>query len=108
MKNWEDYTISDGASIPMFFRQWIICRYGYPTMALIDRGGKFHDYLTYKYPNTKRHNRKRFIKLLNKYGVPKQLVRTINVGLFLYDISPAWFARYMKKKQQEAYQPNNK
>lgn len=104
MNNWEDYSVSDGASIPMFFRQWIICRYGYHTMSLIDRGGKFHDYLTNKYPNTKRHNRKRFIKLLNKYGIPKLLVRTINVGLFLYDISPKWLARYLKKKQQKSYE----
>ena len=104
MNNWEDYSVSDGASIPMFFRQWIIFRYGYATMYLIDRGGRFHDYLTNKYPNTKRHNRKRFIKLLNKYDIPKLLVRTINVGLFLYDISPKWLARYLKKKQQKAYE----
>ena len=104
MSNWENYNESDGASVPMFFRQWIICRYGYATMSLIDRAGMFHDYLTNKYPNTKRHNRKRFIKLLNKYGIPKLLVRTINVGLFIYDISPDWLARYLKKKQQKSYE----
>ena len=97
MAEWENYDVSDGASLPKFFRKWILRKYGEETMALIDRAGKFHDYLTYKYPNTAKHNRKSFIKLLRRYKIPKKLVKMINFGLWLYDISPSCLKRLLKR-----------
>ena len=97
MAEWENYDKSDGATLPKFFRKWILKKYGEETMALIDRGGKFHDYLTYKYPNTAKHNRKSFIKLLKRYKIPKKLVKMINFGLWMYDISPNCLKRLLKR-----------
>ena len=97
MAEWENYDVSDGASLPKFFRKWILKKYGEDLMALIDRAGKFHDYLTFKYPNTAKHNRKSFIKLLKRYKIPKKLVKMINFGLWLYDISPCFLKRLLKR-----------
>jgi len=102
--SWENYTDSDGASIPKFFRKYINKHYGAATMDKIDRAGKFHDYLTNKYPNNKTHNRKRFIKLLNKYSIPCELIKLINLGLWTYDILPDWIARKVRKYQQKSYE----
>ena len=102
--SWQDYTDSDGASIPKFFRRFINKHYGSEVMGLIDRAGRFHDYLTNKYPNNKTHNRKRFIKLLNKYNIPTLLIKLINFGLWIYDISPDWIARKLKQYQQKTYE----
>lgn len=88
---------TDGASLPIIFRNWIIISYGHEIMSLIDRAGHFHDELTIKYPNTTTHNRKRFIKLLRRYKIPKKLVIIINLGLFIYDISPSFLKKLMKK-----------
>ena len=97
MSDWENHSESDGASIPEFFRKWILRNYGEEKMALIDRAGKFHDYLTDEYPNTTKHNRKRFIKLLNRYEVEKELVKMINFGLWVYDISPYFLKKLLKR-----------
>lgn len=97
MDEWENFDESDGATLPKFFRKWILRNYGEKTMNLIDRGGKFHDYLTYKYPNTAKHNRKRFIKLLKRYKVEKELVKMINFGLWVYDVSPNFLKKLLKR-----------
>jgi len=97
MAEWENYNESDGASLPKFFRKWIISNYDEKVIALIDRAGRFHDWLTYKYPNTSKHNRKRFIKLLKRYKVQNELVRMINFGLWVYDISPNCLKRLLKR-----------
>lgn len=97
MNEWENFDESDGATLPKFFRKWILRNYGEDEMALIDRAGKFHDYLTEKYPNTTKHNRKRFIKLLKRYKVANELVRMINFGLCLYDISPKFLKKLLRR-----------
>jgi len=96
MAGWESYDKSDGASIPKPLRAKILKKYGQETLDLIDRAGKFHDWLTYKYPNTRTHNRRSFIKLLRRYGIPNELVLKINFGLWIYDISPCWLQRRFK------------
>jgi len=88
---------TDGASLPLFFRRWIVRNYGNDLMNLIDRGGHFHDELTFKYPNTATHNRKRFIRLLRRYKIPNELVLLINFGLFVYDASPNFLKKILKK-----------
>ena len=90
--------VTDGASLPLFFRHWIIINYGSQMMSLIDRAGHFHDELTFKYPNTATHNRRRFIRLLKRYKIPNELVIFINLGLFVYDISPPFLKKILKKK----------
>jgi hypothetical protein len=97
MSEWENYTDTDGASLPKFFRNWIIWHCGQDVMSLIDRAGVFHDWLTYKYPNTEKHNRKSFIKLLNRYKIDKKLVWSINFGLWIYDISPDSLKKLLKR-----------
>jgi len=88
---------TDGASLPIFFRNYIVISYGHDIMFLIDRAGHFHDELTIKYPNTAAHNRRRFIKLLMRFKIPKKLVVMINLGLFIYDISPSLLKKLFKK-----------
>lgn len=96
MNEWENFVTSDGASLPLWFRGWIKDHYPANTLYLIDRAGRFHDWLEYRYPNTRDHNRKRFIKLLHRYGVEKKLVLLINFGLWTYDISPNWLRKKLK------------
>jgi len=97
MEEWEKYTDTDGATLPAFFRYWIEKNYPPEVIVLIDRAGRFHDWLTFKYPNTKTHNRYRFLKLLRRYGVPRELRIMINIGLCLYDTSPSWISRKLKQ-----------
>ena len=78
MAEWENYDASDGASLPKFFRKWILKKYGEETMSL-------------------KHNRKSFIKLLRRYKIPKKLVKMINFGLWLYDLSPSCLKRLLKR-----------
>lgn len=89
--------ITDGATLPLFFRRWIVRNYSDEVISLIDRGGHFHDELAVKYPNTATHNRKRFIKLLRRYKIPNELVLLINFGLFVYDASPNFLKKILKK-----------
>jgi len=97
MAEWETYTDTDGATLPAFFRKWIENKYPSEVIELIDRAGRFHDWLTFKYPNTKTHNRHRFIKLLKRYGVPRRLRIMINIGLWVYDTTPSWISRKLKQ-----------
>jgi len=98
MKNVPTGYPSDGATLPKFFRSWIEDNYDPEVIALIDRAGVYHDWLTLRYPNTASHNRRRFIKQLKRYGVPMHLVRIIHVGLWLFDHFPKKLQDYLQKK----------
>jgi len=88
---------TDGASIPTLLREYILCNYGPEIMYRIDRAGDFHDILTNKYPNTTAHNRRRFIKQLTRYRIPRELVVIIHIGLYLYDHMPTRLATWVKQ-----------
>ncbi len=88
---------TDGATLPLFFRRWIARHYPEKTLDLIDRGGRYHDWLAFKYPDTETHNRKRFIKLLRRYGVESEVVEMINFGLWVYDHCPKWLQKKLKQ-----------
>ena len=87
---------TDGASLPAPLRLFIESYYPERVMVLIDRAGVFHDLLTYKHPNTATHNRLRFIKLLGRLDIPIELIRLINFGLWVYDLSPQWLKTKFK------------
>jgi len=85
--------VTDGATLPKFFRNWIVKHYPPWVIERIDRGGRFHDYLAWKYTKTAKHNRRRFIKLLRRYGIPLELRIMINFGLWVFDSSPPWLQK---------------
>lgn len=91
---------TDGATLPLFFRRYIVRNYPPVVIELIDRGGEFHDALTYKYPRTATHNRRRFVKLLTRYSVPAELIKMINAGLWIYDHCPKWIQQKLQNTSQ--------
>jgi hypothetical protein len=91
----------DRASLPLFFRRFIERHYDPDVMVRIDRAGAFHDRLMAKYPRSRKHNRKRFIKLLRRFAVPTHLVTLIHMGVYVYDVAPKWLKRVFKKSAGE-------
>jgi len=85
------------ASLPRLIRLWI--EIGYPSWVIyrIDRAGRFHDYLTDTYPNTVEHNRRSFIKLLERFEIPGEIVTTLHVGLWIYDHLPTYIQARLKR-----------
>ncbi len=90
---------TDGATLPLFFRRWIARNYPGWVLERIDRAGRFHDWLVYRYPNSLTHDRRRFVKLLRRFNIPRELVFLIHLGLWVYDHCPP---RIKKKLQQTA------
>ena len=89
------------ASLPLFFRKWIITHYDVRIIERIDRAGKFHDELMVRYPRSRTHNRRRFKKHLQRLRVPDELVFVIWIGVFVYDISPSKLKTLFKKSAGE-------
>ena len=89
---------TDGATLPLFFRRWIRKNYALTVLFRIDQAGVFHDMLVWQFRDRVALNRRLFIKELHKLDVPVELIWMINLGLWIFDISPAW----LQVKMQEA------
>ena len=91
----DDY--EGGASLPKFYRNHIERCYPSWVIIYIDRAGRVHDWLTDRYPDQKRNNRKIFKLLQEKYNIPKTIIRKLCFGLWVYDHSPKIIQKLLQK-----------
>lgn len=85
---------SDGASIPLTLR--VFLKHFYPSSVLkkIDYASVYHDYLHDQNPKQLMRNRFKYIHFLFSLEVPYEVIKIVNRGLHIYDISP----KFLKKK----------
>lgn len=76
---------NDGrASVPGFFRRWIVRKYGSSMMATIDRAGAQHDLDISSSRNDWRAHNAKFNRQLMGEGVPRLIRWPIRFGLWVY------------------------
>ena len=91
------YTFIGDASLPSFYRRYIKWRSPTWVIQRIDKNGRIHDWLTYIHPKKIDKNRSDFIGLLHKDSIPSELIIQIHFGVWVYDKSPHYIKRILKK-----------